>query len=100
MSRREAVVSTAKKIKPICFFITPIGKPESPQRRRADQIQRHILNETLSSRFKVIRADDLPHPGSITQQIIDLLHKADLVVADLTGSNANVAYELAIRHSF
>jgi hypothetical protein len=93
-------MSTAKPPKPICFFITPIGKPDSGERKRADQIQRHILQETLSSKFKIVRADDLPHPGSITHQIIELLHNADLVVADLTGANANVAYELAIRHSF
>lgn len=89
-----------QKLKPICFFITPIGAPESAERRRADQIQRHILTETLGPKFKIVRADGLPHPGSITHQIIELLYKADLVVADLTGSNANVAYELAIRHAF
>jgi hypothetical protein len=54
----------------------------------------------LGSRFRIVCADQFPHPGSITQQIIELVHGADLVVADLTGSNANVAYELAIRHSF
>jgi hypothetical protein len=91
---------TAKKLKPICFFITPIGQQHSAERIRADQIQRHILNEVLSAKFKVGRADELPHPGSITHQIIGLLYNADLVIADLTGSNANVAYELAIRHSF
>jgi hypothetical protein len=89
-----------KKPKPICFFITPIGQQNSAERIRADQIQRHILSEVLSAKFKVVRADELPHPGSITHQIIGLLYNADLVIADLTGSNANVAYELAIRHSF
>jgi hypothetical protein len=89
-----------KKAKQVCFFITPIGKPDSPERRRADQIQRHILNEVLSAKYKVVRADGLPQPGSITHQIIFLLYNADLVIADLTGSNPNVAYELAIRHAF
>lgn len=88
------------KLKPICFFITPIGAPESEERKRADQIQRFILNESLSMKYKIVRADELPHPGSITHQIIKLLYDADLVIADLTGANANVAYELAIRHSF
>jgi hypothetical protein len=32
--------------------------------------------------------------------VIKLLYGADLVVADLTGANPNVVYELAVRHSF
>jgi hypothetical protein len=88
------------RTKKTCFFITPIGKPDSGQRKRADQVQRHILTEVLSPKFKIVRADGLPHAGSMTHQIISLLYQADLVVADLTGSNANVAYELAVRHAF
>lgn len=85
--------------KKTCFFITPIGEQNTPERKRADQIQRHILGPLLAQ-FYVVRADELPDPGSITHQIIELLYNADLVIADLTGANANVAYELAIRHAF
>jgi hypothetical protein len=49
---------------------------------------------------QTLRADELPQPGSISHQVIKWLYDADLVVADLTGLNANVIYELAIRHSF
>ncbi|SRR5579862_529795 len=84
----------------ICFFITPIGEPGSTERKRADQVQRYILREVLGRKYKIVRADELAHPGSITHQIISLLYNADLVIADLTGSNANVAYELAVRHAF
>jgi hypothetical protein len=45
------------------------------------------------------RADQMPEPGMITNQIIQQLLTCDLVVADLAGSNANVFYELAIRHA-
>ncbi len=84
----------------ICFFVTPIGSEDSLERKRADQIQRHILGPVLKGDFRVIRADELAEPGSITHQIFKLLNEADLVVADLTGSNPNVIYELAIRHAF
>jgi hypothetical protein len=46
-----------------------------------------------------IRADGLGEPGRITSQIIKLLIEADLVIADLTWNNANVYYELSLRHA-
>ena len=86
--------------KKVCFFVSPIGQSNSPERKRADNIKKYILNEVLSGKFKVVRADELPQPGSITHQVIKFLYAADLVIADLTGVNPNVVYELAVRHSF
>jgi hypothetical protein len=48
---------------------------------------------------KLIRADELPEPGRITSQIIELLNSADLVIADLSRGNPNVYYELSFRHA-
>ena len=50
--------------------------------------------------YKVIREDTDPQPGSITGNIIRHLAEADLVIADLSNNNWNVAYELGIRHCF
>jgi len=86
--------------KKVCFFITPIGSANSPERKRADNIQKYILNDVLFKRFSIFRADELPFPGSISHQVIKWLYNADLVIADLTGDNPNVIYELAVRHSF
>lgn len=49
--------------------------------------------------YDVRRADDLHEEGLITHQVIERLVEDDLVVADLTGRNANVYYELAVRHA-
>ena len=38
-------------------------------------------------------------PGSFLREIVERLDSADLVLADLTGSNPNVFYELGIRHA-
>ena len=37
--------------------------------------------------------------GSIINGVIEKLNDADLVIADLTGSNSNVMYELGVRHA-
>lgn len=46
------------------------------------------------------RADDPCASGSISKEIVKSLHDADLVIADLSGCNPNVLYELGIAHSF
>ncbi len=81
-----------------CFVISPIGLDDSDTRKRADQVLRHIIKKALSDTYAVERADDISKPGLITLQIIERLMKAPMVVADLTDANANVYYELAIRH--
>lgn len=48
----------------------------------------------------VVRADDENSPDSITAQVIDRIVKSDLIVADLSGHNPNVFYELAVAHGY
>lgn len=81
-----------------CFVISPIGSDDSDIRKRADQVLKHIIKKALWDIYTVERADDISKPGLITLQIIERLMKAPMVVADLTDANANVYYELAIRH--
>jgi hypothetical protein len=81
-----------------CFVISPIGPDESDVRKKADQVLRHIIKKALGDTYAVERADDISKPGLITLQIIERLMKAPMVVADLSDANANVYYELAIRH--
>jgi hypothetical protein len=49
--------------------------------------------------YETIRADSISEPGMITSQVIQHLLDDALVIADLTGRNPNVFYELAIRHA-
>jgi len=83
-----------------CFVVSPIGRDGSAERKRADQVLRHIIRPAVEEcGYKAVRADEISHPGQITTQIIQELQSADLVVADLSGHNPNVFYELAIRHA-
>lgn len=45
------------------------------------------------------RADRIGKPGIITSQVIERVINDELVVADLTGHNPNVFYELSLRHA-
>lgn len=49
--------------------------------------------------LRSFRADSLSAAGSIIDQIFESIAKSGLVVADLTGRNQNVMYELGLTHS-
>ena len=85
----------------ICFVIGPIGKKNSTERNRSDKLLNYIIKPVAKDSFSydVIRADKYHKPGNITLQIIRLLLDSPLVIADLTDSNANVFYELGVRHT-
>ncbi len=83
-----------------CFIITPIGDEHSEERRHADLILGSYIEPAVEEfGLNVIRADKIQQSGMITRQIIDYLVKSELVIADLSFSNPNVFYELAIRHA-
>ena len=83
-----------------CFVISPIGERGSPSRRRADGVLNEIVRPALEPKgYTVERADHDKSPGIVTEALIAKIFEADLVVADLTGLNPNVMYELAVRHA-
>lgn len=82
-----------------CFVISPIGEKGSATRNRADLVFEFVIQKALDEGFEIQRADMLTEPGIITNQIIDRVINADLVIADLSERNPNVFYELAIRHA-
>jgi hypothetical protein len=84
-----------------CFVISPIGDPDSTARDHSNKVLRHIIIPVLEAAgfSEIVRADQIGEPGVITTQIIRHLVEDDLVVADLSGGNPNVFYELAVRHA-
>jgi hypothetical protein len=92
------MTESAKKT---CFVIAPIGLAGSKERLHSDDVLDLIINPVITQLgFEPgRRADHLGTPGDINRQVIERIINDDLVIADLTGHNANVFYELAIRHS-
>ncbi len=83
-----------------CFVISPIGGSDSETRIAADFFLEDIVKAALGADFEVARADDYSKAGNITSQVIQAIANADLIVADLSGRNANVYYELGVAHSY
>jgi hypothetical protein len=83
-----------------CLVISPLGDPGSTARKRADQVFKHIIEPVVSALgYSAKRADEMGLPGIITGQLLAAVADSDLVVADLTDHDANVFYELAVRHA-
>ncbi len=83
-----------------CFVIAPIGTDGSDIRIRSDQVLKHIIAPSVREcGYEPIRADQISEPGLITSQVIQHIVDDPLVIADLTGRNPNVFYELALRHA-
>lgn len=91
---------TKKKDKK-CFIITPIGNENSDIFRKAKGVIESVIKPVLEENgFGDIKpAYEIMESGMISNQIINRIINDDLVVANLTGNNPNVMYELAIRHA-
>ncbi len=89
-----------KSEKKVCFVIAPIGEPDTDIRRTSDQVFAEIISPAVKSLgYNPVQANHIPEPGIITNQVIQYIVGSPLVIADLTGRNPNVFYELAIRHA-
>jgi len=94
------VVPSLPKLEDECFFIAPIGEDGSEERHRSDGVLEFIVARAAQELgLQAVRADQLAEPGQITLQVIEHVLGAKAAVADLTGRNPNVYYELAIRHT-
>ena len=57
------------------------------------------LEKVFGNEYKFTNAGDLDNQTNILRDIVMGIANADVVIADLTGSNANVFYELGLAHT-
>lgn len=59
-----------------------------------------MLKEHFQDDFEFSHAGDEDNQQNILADIISPIYAADVILADLTGLNPNVMYELGLAHSF
>jgi hypothetical protein len=86
-----------------CFVVMGFGTKTDFQQQKTydlDKSYRIIIKKAVEEAgLECIRADDVVHSGIIDKPMYELLQGADVVVADLSTSNANAIYELGVRHA-
>jgi len=79
--------------KKTCFVVMGFGKKTDFQQQKTydlDKSYRIIIKQAVEDAgLECIRADDVVHAGIIDKPMYELLLGADVVVADLSTSNAN-----------
>lgn len=89
-----------EKDKKVCFVITPIGDNNTEIRRHIDGIIDQAIEPALGEKYEIVVAHRKYEIGSINDRVIKSVFESDLVIANLTNTNPNVMFELAIRYSF
>lgn len=76
-----------------CFVMMPFGE-------WFDTYYKDIYVSAIKEAgFEPLRADELFSAGTVIEQVWDNICKAKILLADLTGKNPNVFYELGLAHA-
>jgi tetratricopeptide (TPR) repeat protein len=88
--------------KPLCFVLMPFGVKPGPGGKAIDfdAVYRELIQPTIArAGFESLRADEEQAGGIIHKPMFERLILCPYAVADLTTANANVFYELGLRHA-
>lgn len=86
----------------LCFVLMPFGKKPDASGRQIDfdAVYQQIIRPAISDTgLDPIRADEETQGGIIHKPMFERLILCAYALADLTSANANVFYELGIRHA-
>ncbi len=90
------------ELAPLCFVLMPFGKKMDAAGRvtNFDSVYVKIIAPAVArAGLEPIRADEEKIGGTIHKPMFERLMLCHYAVADITGANPNVFYELGIRHA-
>jgi ClpX C4-type zinc finger len=82
-----------KRRKNHCFYLRPFSEPFTTIYRD------HVVKAVTSQGFTIERADEIFGTGVIIDDIWEAINTASIVIADMTGRNPNVMYEIGMAHT-
>lgn len=87
-------IGTVATSNPKCFIVMPFGRHE------LEELYKEFLLPALEEcDLECRRGDDIFGSNAIMEDVRASIASADLVIADLTGQNPNVFYEVGIAHT-
>lgn len=94
-------VDAQTKDLPECFVIMPISELEGYPQGHFRRVYEDILSPAcLNAGFKAFRADDSKSTNLIQLEILERLIESPMALCDLSSTNPNVMFELALRQAF
>jgi hypothetical protein len=89
----SAAPPIARKFLDTCFVLMPFGD-------WFDRYYKDIYSPAIrDAGFEPMRADGIFNTGAVMEQIWTQINNADVLLAELTGKNPNVFYELGLAHA-
>jgi len=88
--------------KPLCFVLMPFGTKTLADNRTVDfnYAYKQLIKPAIEAAdLEPIRADEEKTDGIIHKPMFERLILCEYAVADLSATNANVFYELGVRHA-
>jgi len=88
--------------RPLCFVLMPFGRKSDDAGRAVDfdAVYRDLIAPAIvDAELEPLRADEEVTGGIIHKPMFERLILCEFAVADLTSANANVFYELGVRHA-
>jgi hypothetical protein len=77
----------------LCFVLMPFNKELEPI------YDDHIRTVVEAEKLKCLRADEIASSNLITWDIWEKINRARFIIADLSGRNPNVFYEVGLAHA-